>query len=273
MAAAAFNFNTSMISFLQEVTKPVTDRTHDAENTTTDATISCCNSTKQTNESSDFVAWLQGYILNNIFYYSVFTICTVGAINNIIVMITMLMSKKLLKNSGGMLIMALAFVDCSLNISVWIDWYDFYHHVVKNFVYCVAYTYYWHITRSLTHLIIMLIGINRYALVCHPFTHRRITSRKSALFQLLGVVAFASIGSIYIFYSNDPDADFCTLNLKTIHIYFIGFNIVDSVLSNIVPLGVTIVLTTKILLALKKKSNYWTWEKKHLKAKHLKIGG
>ena len=212
------------------------------------------NTTTYSKESSEFeqASWIKDFIVNKVLYYGIFTVCGIGAINNVIVMLTMLMSVKLLKNSGGILIMALAFVDCSLNISVWIDFYDFYHHVIKNFVYCVAYTYYWHITRSLTHLITMLISINRYALVCHPFTHRKVTSKKSALFQLLAVTIFSSVGCIYIFFSNDPNADFCTLDKRTIHIYFIAFNIVDSVFSNIVPLGVTIILTTKILLALKK---------------------
>ena len=212
------------------------------------------NTTTYSKESSDFeqASWIKDFIVNKVLYYGIFTVCGIGAINNVIVMLTMLMSVKLLKNSGGILIMALAFVDCSLNISVWIDFYDFYHHVIKNFVYCVAYTYYWHITRSLTHLITMLISINRYALVCHPFTHRKVTSKKSSLFQLLAVIIFSSVGCIYIFFSNDPNADFCTLDKRTIHIYFIAFNIVDSVFSNIVPLGVTIILTTKILLALKK---------------------
>ena len=212
------------------------------------------NTTTYSKESSEFeqASWIKDFIVNKVLYYGIFTICSIGAINNVIVMLTMLMSVKLLNNSGGILIMALAFVDCSLNISVWIDFYDFYHHVINNFVYCVAYTYYWHITRSLTHLITMLISINRYALVCHPFTHRKVTSKKSALFQLLAVIIFSSVGCIYIFFSNDPNADFCTLDKRTIHIYFIAFNIMDSVFSNIVPLGVTIILATKILLALKK---------------------
>ena len=254
--AAVTALNRSMMPFSLEITKFVTNFTSDTENTS-DATTTSFSSTEPTSESSDFGPGKQinYYFQNNIFYYSIFAICSVGTINNIIVMLTILMSVKLIKNSGGILIMALAFVDCSLNVSVWIDWYDYFHHVIKNFVYCVAFTYYWHITRSLTHLITMLISINRYALVCHPFTHRKITSRKSTMFQLLAAITFASVGSIYIFYTNDPDAEFCTLDGKAIHIYFIGFNIVDSVLSNIVPLGVTIILTTKILFELKKNKH------------------
>ena len=242
-----------MMPFSLEFTKLVPHFTSDTENTSV-ATTTSFSSTEQTSGSSVLGQGKQllDYFVYNIFYYFILAICSVGTINNIIVMLTMLMSVKLIKNSGGMLIMALAFVDCSLNVSVWIDWYDSFHHVIKNFAYCVAFTYYWHITRSLTHLITMLISINRYALVCHPFTHRTITSRKSTMFQLLAAIIFASVGSIYIFYTNDPDAEFCTLDRKAIHIYFIGFNIVDSVMSNIFPLGVTIILTTKILFALKK---------------------
>ena len=245
--------NRSMMPFSLEFTKLVTHFTSDTENTSV-ATTTSFSSSEQTSGSSVLGQGkrLHDYFVHNIFYYFILAICSVGTINNIIVMLTMLMSVKLIKNSGGILIMALAFVDCSLNVSVWIDWYDYFHHVIKNFAYCVAFTYYWHITRSLTHLITMLISINRYALVCHPFTHRKITSRKSTMFQLIAAITFASVGSIYVLYTNDPDAEFCTLDRKAIHIYFIAFNIVDSVLSNIVPLGVTIILTTKILFALKK---------------------
>ena len=252
MAVATLN-RSMMMPFSLEFTKLVTHFTSDTENTSV-ATTTSFSSAEQTSGSSVLGQGKQllDYFVYNIFYYFILAICSVGTINNIIVMLTMLMSVKLIKNSGGMLIMALAFVDCSLNVSVWIDWYDSFHHVIKNFAYCVAFTYYWHITRSLTHLITMLISINRYALVCHPFTHRKITSRKSTMFQLLAAITFASVGSIYIFYTNDPDAEFCTLDRKAIHIYFIGFNIVDSVMSNIFPLGVTIILTTKILFALKK---------------------
>ena len=190
------------------------------------------------------------FVLYSLFYYAVFILCGIGLITNILVMLTMLSSTKLRSNSGGTLILTLAFVDCSLIVSLAVDWYDFYYKVIKDFIHCLVFAYYWHIVRSLSHLIVMLVSINRFALVCYPFTHRRVTSRKSSLFQLLGITIFSSLGSIYIFFTHDPDAEFCTLNKATINIYYISFSAIDTICSNIVPLLVTFILTSKVLRCL-----------------------
>ena len=107
---AVDTLNRSMKPFSLEFTKLVTHLTSDTENTSVATTASFSN----TEETSGSSVWGQGkqlhdYFVHNIFCYFILVICSVGTSNNIIVMLTMLMSAKLIKDSGGMFIMALAF--------------------------------------------------------------------------------------------------------------------------------------------------------------------
>ena len=193
------------------------------------------------------------FIKSNIFYYGQLTLCGFGASTNILLMISMVMSPRLLKNSGGVLIFALTFSDCSLIVSSGIYGYDVSHRVIKDFTYCVLYTYYWHITRCVSHLITMLISINRFALVCYPFSHKMATSNMSALMQLLGVFIFSAVGSVYTFYVQGLQAGRCSLKMSGIMIFYIGFRVVDSICSNSIPVLVTMILTVKVIRSLKRK--------------------
>ena len=184
-------------------------------------------------------------------YYGQFMVCGFGTSTNFLLMISMLVSPKLLKNSGGMLIFALAFADCSLNVSTIIYSYDYYHQVVKDFTYCLLYTYYWRIMRCLSHLITMLISINRFALVCYPFTHMKVTSRKAVLAQLVAMLMFSSLGSIYVFYTQDPTKDYCGIKASALIIFYIGFGVVDSLFSNVIPVLIAMILTFKVIRTLK----------------------
>ena len=44
--------------------------------------------------------------------------------------------------------------------------------------------------KRLSYLMMIPISANRYALICRPFTHRRITSKKPTLIQITTLTVF-----------------------------------------------------------------------------------
>ena len=81
------------------------------------------------------------------------------------------------------------------------------------------------------------ISANRYALICRPFTHRRITSQKSALIQITTLILFAATTQIYEF---DP-TDMNNLIYAACRFLFFG------IMSVILPLIVSFVLTILVI--------------------------
>ena len=195
------------------------------------------------------------YVKAYVFYYGVFTVGSVGVFANVLLMLSMTASPKLLKNSGGMLIFALAFSDLSVNVTNIVFGYDYRHRFIKNYTYCVFYQYYKRTVRCVSHFITMLISINRFALVCYPFSHKKVTSKTATLFQLLAFIIFSGAACVYTFYLFDPNADKCRLgkDRTTLITFYIGVVVVDSVSSNIVPVIITMVLTYRVIRSLRKK--------------------
>ena len=76
---------------------------------------------------------------------------------------------------------------------------------------CIVIGYLRYSAFNLSNLITMLISLNRYALVCRPFTHRNITSRKSTILQLTLITVACFFFNIYLFFVLVQPYSWCKL--------------------------------------------------------------
>ena len=193
-------------------------------------------------------------IKQELFYWGMFVISCLGAVSNLLVFATMMKCRRLRNNSAGILMISLASVDAVLMITEIVRHVESYHiRILKP--YCLIHTYIMNVTRAASHLVTLLISINRYALVCHPFHHKKVTSKKSTLTQLTGVLLFSLLGSIFVFYVWDPINPRCLLmnrNKKGMLIYYVGIIAMVMVMSGIAPILVTFFLSTRVIYALKR---------------------
>ena len=157
-----------------------------------------------------------------------------GIITNCLVLITVLSSCKLRGNSAGILIISLACVDGLTNGIILID-----NHLSPAKPYCYLIKHPLRVVGALSAVMMMLISINRYALVCRPFTHDRITSRKSMCIQIAAVTVLFVSSLSYIYFSYDPEEQGCTVTGRYtpgLTIYYIGTVVVLIVMAFVIPL-------------------------------------
>ena len=105
------------------------------------------------------------YYAYKTWYYSFIVTFSIGIPVNVLIFITMLSSEKLRRNSSGMLIIYLAmweFVDSVIRIS---DWF-------LSYMPCVLFDYILYVPQFIANTSMFLISLNRYALVCHSFSHQ-----------------------------------------------------------------------------------------------------
>ena len=93
----------------------------------------------------------------------------------------------------------------------------------------------------LSILLMLAFSLNRYALVCKPFTHHRITSRKSTFIQIIILAVIAVIGNIPTFLVKS--------SRMTLRIYKICA-IITTVMIYFIPLIITLVLTVLVIYEL-----------------------
>ena len=111
---------------------------------------------------------------------------------NAIIFVTMLSSQKLRHNSSGILIILLAvleFVDSLLRVL---------NHVLS-FGLCMTQEFVNAFIIFVGNNLIMVIAINRFALVCFPFKHRPVTSIKSTLIQIAVLAVVGLVANSYLF--------------------------------------------------------------------------
>ena len=101
--------------------------------------------------------------------------------------------------------------------------------------------------------------MNRYALVCHPFTHVEVTSRKGTIIQLTAVILICSTLNIYLIFSCDPKLAFCgldvTYNIGMV-VYYVGVTTFDIFIWNLIPIIMTLTLTLKVMYTLAKNTEH-----------------
>ena len=196
------------------------------------------------------------YVELTVYNYGMFVFPCIGILTNLLVIITTSSDKRLYRPSAGILMIMSASVDCLLMTC------QIVHHInhdrtIRIFKpYCFVNTYLMYILKSLSKLIKLLISVNHYALVCHPMTHQKITSRKSTLIWLGIITLTCFLTSIYVLFSIDPKSNYCRVGINStveVWVYSTGTVAVYIIFSNIFPLVVTTALSIFVIQGAKYK--------------------
>ena len=160
---------------------------------------------------------------------------SVCILTNILVAATFIVTWKFWRHSIGILLFTLACVDI-IGSGVCLTYLLIKLHRF-NFILPQTYFYLNNGFVRLSFLMMIPISANRYALICRPFTHRRITSQKSTLIQITTLTVFVAVTQIYEYLSMEMD--------QTVYnaCRFIFFGI----MSVILPLIISFVLTILVI--------------------------
>ena len=169
-----------------------------------------------------------------VYEYGGFAICSLGICTNLFVFITMVSSRSLRNYSAGKLIITLAVVDCLVN-TLGILQFNLIQEAIKK-LFCLLFKYFFASFRHTSHQLVMLISINRYAIVCRPLSHHYLTSIKSIVIQITGAIIFSFLLNIHKFVLSDFD-QICVITVRVIVI--------------ILPAVVTLILTLFIFSSLR----------------------
>ena len=195
-------------------------------------------------------------ILNSVYYYAVFIICTIGIINNVLVIATTNCSRKLRISTAGILIVALSFTDAVLVIMKIMS-HIFQNHFKQELPGCWVFYYMESTVQSISHLLILVISLNRYALVCHPLSHTRVTARKSVMKQILLVIFLVFTGNLVMLFSKTPKDFYQCYVPKYAHIsYYIWVWLIYILLYGIIPTAVIFFLSIRVVYTLKKSRRF-----------------
>ena len=164
-----------------------------------------------------------------------------GFFTNILVVAAIIVSWKFWQHSIGILLLTLACVDIIGNGIC----FSYYLLIIKNpfFKLNVPITFVFlnNAFKRLSYMMMILISVNRYALICRPFTHRRITSQKSTLIQITTLTVFALTTGIFELFRE---------NWSIYRMCDIIFGVTMSVA---LPLIITFVLTVLIIQKFRRK--------------------
>ena len=202
----------------------------------------------------EYLYWgkLYTFILKKVYYYGIFTIFGVGLVTNFLVIVTMIANRKLRRNSAGALMLALAIDEFVVMVPGIILQIDKNHGIIGK-PYCKGLWYFVNFLANISRLLVVLMSVNRYALVCWPFTHHKITSMKSTLLQVSMVIILCASSSVYQFFFWSPKSDLCdNIDDKQVFPYLVTY-IVYSVVFSIIPIFVTGILTILVVKTLLKK--------------------
>ena len=114
-----------------------------------------------------------------------------GIFTNILVVATISVSWKFWQHSIGILLLTLACVDIIGNGVCFIYFIPLIQKPFLNYFYLKHFLFLNNEFRRLSYLMMIPISVNRYALICKSFTHRRVTSQKSTLIQITTLTVFA----------------------------------------------------------------------------------
>ena len=162
----------------------------------------------------------------------------IAVVTNILIVATISASIKQWKYSMGTLMLTLALCDTVLNGIAFIIL--IVHTFYYSYLLFIMLRYMWSSLEAWSKLLMLAFSVNRYSLVCKPFTHYRITSRKSTVIQIiiLAVIAFTTnIPTIFTWTMSNT--------MHIIYVLMIGFSIVY-----FIPLIVTFVLTVLVICEL-----------------------
>ena len=177
-------------------------------------------------------------IYNNLTYVRIVT-CTMAVLTNILVVITVAISWKSWKYSTHLLILTLAFVDIAYNGLQLGREISIGPNVFRKFSWIAGYA-----LLGISNYMMILISLNRYALVCKPFSHHKITSRRSTLKQIIAVSTILTLLGLLQLVNIHDIYRICTMPIAEVVSYVF--------LSHIVPLTVSVVLTMLVICEFRK---------------------
>ena len=177
-------------------------------------------------------------IYNNLTYVRIVT-CTMAVLTNILVVITVAISWKSWKYSTHLLILTLAFVDIAYNGLQLGREISIGPNVFQKFSWIAGYA-----LLGISNYMMILISLNRYALVCKPFSHHKITSRRSTLKQIIAVSTILTLLGLLQLVNIHDIYRICTMQIAEVVSYVF--------LSHIVPLTVSVVLTMLVICEFRK---------------------
>ena len=183
-------------------------------------------------------------------FYSYRAIHASGTLLNAIVFVTMLSSQKLRHNSSGILIILLAVLEFMDSL---------YRFLKQTLVFgiCQFHEIFIGFMIFVGNNLILLIAINRFALVCFPFKHRPVTNIKSTLIQI-AILAVTGLGANSYLFAVDFFFDVkygCRIWIATYDLYFKGVMAVYIGLGSFFPALGTLVLSIIVIIKLRNRGS------------------
>ena len=166
--------------------------------------------------------------------YGKIVISSLGVFTNILVAATISVTWKFWRNSLGILLLTLACVDIIGNAVFFIFNLFKIYQFMSYPIFLQPCLYLNNGFKRLSYL--MMVPI-RYALICRPFTHQFITSKKSTLIQITILAVFAFSAGIFELYLH-------RMNWTAFNMYLLIINVV---ISTVLPLIISIVLTILVI--------------------------
>ena len=194
-----------------------------------------------TNVSSASQSSSAAVVFKYVYYPGGYITSILGIISNILIIITMVRCRKLRSVSAGSLMMALAAVDSVVLIMILLSHIKNVDYGNKCYIiYFIRYS-----CENFSRLIVMLLCVNRYALICRPFSHQVVTSQTSTMIQLLITGVLSASAPVYVFFT------FAKCKVTDMHIYFVLVLVFNIVLFGIIPILLIFILSLKIILTIK----------------------
>ena len=174
--------------------------------------------------------------------------CSMAILTNIVVMATLIKCWKFWKYSTGLLMLTLACIDIIGNMIQVMVLLSLFHVSLDIQKLMPLTVYMSMILPGISNFMMMLISLNRYALICKPFSHFRITSRMSTMIQIIvisiTILCLNSYHFINFFLSNYR---YDVLGIGTVIVYVL--------MSHTVPIGVSVLLTILVIHELRNNTS------------------
>ena len=189
--------------------------------------------------------------------YGKYLVAIVGIISNILIPLTVMKSEKLRCKSAGILMIALACTDSlylGSKIALLLDRTEVNIFSPE----CIVHLYILFVTRSTSNILVVMTAVNRYALMCHPHSHHRVTSKKGATIQIIISAVLAISGnSIYVVLKFLKKKSTCKPHQHNQDMYSLnlGFLIFHLLIFDILPYLVTSVLSVLVFMSTKKRQH------------------
>ena len=172
--------------------------------------------------------------------YGTLVTSSLGVLTNILVANTISVTWKFWKHSLGILLLTLACVDI---IGNGICFIYYLLPIYQKFIFPPTFVYLNDGFKRLSYLMMIPISANRYALICKPFTHRKITSKKSTLMQITTLILFVFSTGIYQF-----------MNRQMIILYKLCHIVIAIIMSIVLPSIISFLLKVLVIREFRRRN-------------------